>query len=342
MSIYRHKKKLEEVNWQAAVQANNDVALYAGELSSHFLTGVFKSLFYLEQSCELSEPELFDINTLSERLETRRMTASHWLNFPLALANEDLLARRFVAEQEYEFVLLLDLSRSMTGSWFMNLNDGTWRQDPCYRMKYTAYALLNSAFLEDFSCRVIFIDQGSLQEWSSKGDDTFAFTILERIDEHILDRSNKPEPLWLWESALQELADCSNQLLVGVITDFLDPIQGHIDIDLFLSLIIQLKYAKRLIALQINNQRDLSLALGGQGASTHDLHYGESGATKGLGANALQDKRFQFKTWLGGHEDGTGRLPEFMAQERIPHQRFFSGEDINEQFEKLAYLIIQE
>jgi hypothetical protein len=303
---------------------------------------VFMSLFYLEQSCELSEPELFDLDTLPERLETRRMTSSHWLYFSQALANEELLARRFVAEQEYEFVLLLDLSRSLTGAWLESLIAGTWQQDPCYRLKYSAYALLTSAFREGFNCRVIFMDQGNTQEWSAKGDETFAFAILERIDEHIQERSDKPEHLWLWETTLQELAESPNQLLVGIVSDFLDPVQGHIDTDLFLSLITQLRYAKRLTVLQINHLRDISLALGGQGASAHDLNYGESGSPKGLGANALQTRRLLLQDWLGGPEKGTGRLPEFMAQERIPHQRFLSGEDINEQFEELAHLITQE
>lgn len=333
--------RLEQANWQAATHANNEIALYAGELSHHFLAGNFASLFHVERSCELAEPELFDLVTAPDRLETRRMGAAHWLHFTEFLLNEELLARRFVAEQEYEFVLVLDVSRSLTEGWFEALDAGAWGQHPCYRLKYLAYALLMSAFREGFKCRVVLWDQGTTQEWEAKDDETFAFAVLERMDEHLAERPPEPESLWPWEPTLLRLIENPGQLLVAVVSDFLDPVQGHVDEDLFVSLMAQLRYSKRLAVLQVNHRRDVTLALGAEGASLHDLHYGEDGDLRGLGASALQSRRTALRDWLGGWEAGTGRWADLLAQERIPHQRFLRGDDINERFEELAHLIMQ-
>ena len=335
-------KQAHEANWRTAMMANNDVALYAGELSRHFLAGTFMSLFHVERACELSNPEVFDIDMSPDRLETRRMSAVHWLHFSSFLLNEELLARRAVSEQEYEFVLLLDVSRSVTRGWFDALTNATWQHHPCYRLKYVAYALLMSAFEEGFKCRVLFLDQDGTFEWVAKDDETFAFAILERIDEHIRDRPRDIEPLWPWEATLQDLAESPNQLLVALVSDFLDPVHEHIERDVFVSLIVQLHLAKRLAVLQINHLRDVTLSLGGEGDSEYDLHYGEDGERRALGVEALQAHRIYLRDWLGELEEDNGEFASRLAESRIPHQRFLHGDDINQRFEELAHLIAQE
>jgi hypothetical protein len=333
---------MQDANWRTAVRANQEIALYAGEFSHHFLTGTFLSLFHVERSCELAEPELFSVDTAPSRLETRRMSAAHWLYFTQSLLNEELLARRSVAEQEYEFVLVLDVSRSLTAGWFDALARGVWEQHPCYRLKYLAYALLVSAFREGFKCRVVVFDQGGTQQWEAKDDETFAFAVLERIDELILERRAAHERLWPWEATLQDLIDTPNQLLACVVSDFLDPVQGHVDEEEFLSLFTELRYANRLVLLQVNHRRDVTLSVGGEGLSTNELHYGEDGDHRGLSAAAIQEHRLASQDWLGALEEGTGRLGQRLAEERIPHQRFLHGGDINQRFEDLAYFILQE
>ncbi len=342
MTRIEHPQRLQDANWQTAVRANNQIALYAGELSNHFLSGTFLSLFHVERSCELAEPELFTVDAAPNRLETRRMTAAHWLYFAQSLLNEELLASRSVAEQEYEFVLIIDTSRSLTAGWFDALANGTWEQDPCYRLKYLSYALLVSAFREGFKCRIVLFDQGGTQQWETKDDPTFAFAVLERIDELILERRTPPEHLWPWEAALRELIDRPNQLLACVVSDFLDPVQGHVEQEPFVSLLTELRYANRLLVLQVNHRRDLMLSVGGEGLSTFDLHYGEDGDHRGLSAAAIQQRRLTLRNWLGSLEAGAGQFGQRMAEERIPYQRFLSGTHVNQRFEELAYLILQE
>jgi hypothetical protein len=333
---------MQDANWRTAVRANQEIALYAGEFSHHFLTGTFLSLFHVERSCELAEPELFSVDTAPNRLETRRMSAAHWLYFTQSLLNEELLARRSVAEQEYEFVLILDVSRSLTAGWFDALAHGSWEQHPCYRLKYLAYALLVSAFREGFKCRVVVFDQGGARQWEAKDDETFAFAVLERIDELILERGAASDRLWPWEATLQDLIDTPNQLLACVVSDFLDAVQGHVDQEEFLSLFTELRYANRLVVLQVNHRRDVTLSVGGEGLSTNELHYGEDGDHRGLSAAAIQEYRLASQEWLGGLEEGTGRFGQRLAEERIPLQRFLQGNDIDQRFEELAYLILQE
>lgn len=138
------------------------------------------------------------------------------------------------------------------------------------------------------------------------------------------------------------MIDTPNQLLACVVSDFLDAVQGHVDQEEFLSLFTELRYANRLVVLQVNHRRDVTLSVGGEGLSTNELHYGEDGDHRGLSAAAIQEYRLASQEWLGGLEEGTGRFGQRLAEERIPLQRFLQGNDIDQRFEELAYLILQE
>jgi len=332
-----------EANREAANQANNEVALYAGEFAQHFMAGSFSSSQYVERSSEIAEPGPFDIGTEPDRLETRRMSARHWLRFDLSLLNQELLARRYVRELEYEFVLVLDISRSLTEGWFDALSAGRWRDHSAFCVKYLAYALLNSAMLEGFACRVVFMDQGRVEVRTAREDESFAFAVLEIMDELVADRDQEREPVWMWENVLRELAVSSEQMLVAVISDFLDPVQGHgIDEDLMLGSLSRLRFNKRLMVLQVNNERDVQDDHLVQ-RSPYELAYGESGDRRERGERWVVAQRARLCDWLGRsrQERQPGRLEERLTAERVPFQKFLSVEDVNRRLEALTFGVAQ-
>lgn len=355
MSRVPDARKLE-ANRTAASEANNEVALYAGEFAQHFMAGSFSSMMYVERSSEVAEPGLFDLSTEPARLESRRMSARHWLQFDFALLNDELLARRYVRELEYEFVLVLDISRSLTEGWFEAVDEGAeqWKKHTCYRLKYLAYALLNSALREGFACRVVFLDQGQSHVRTAREDESFPFAVIELMDELIAERPKPPEELeqiWMWDSVLRELAQSSDQMLVAVISDFLDPVQGQgIDEPAMLAALSRLRYTKRLMVLQVNNERDVQDAH----PVTHSLrafNYEESGDKRGRGEKWVIEARGRLCDWLGRLDvlierqgEYPGRLEARLTAERVPYQKFWRTndvQDINARLESLAYGVLQ-
>ena len=332
--------QLLEANRDAAQRANDEIALYAGEFSQHFMAGCFSSMLYVERSSEVAEPGLFDPSTEPSRLETRRRSPRHWMNFDLALLNEDLLARRYIRELEYEFVLVLDISRSMTNGWLEAVRDGKARAHVCFLIKYIAYALLSSALSEGFACRVVFLDQGSVLVKTAREDETFPFAVIAQIDELIAERPNPPEPLWLWDSVLRDLAVSSDQMLVAVVSDFLDPLLNHgMDESAMLGALSRLRFSKRLMALQVNNMVDIQHA-NPVTRSLFDMHYGESGSRRGLSDHEVVRERMRYCAWLG-QENAPGLLEERMSAERVPFQKFFRSDDMNQRLETLTNGVLQ-
>ena len=333
--------QLLEANRAALRTANDEIALYAGELAHHFLAGCFPTMMYVERSSEVAEPGPFDLSMEPERLETRRMTARHWQRFELALVSGDLLARRYVQELEYEFVLALDISRSFTGSWLESVAAGEWREDVCFRLKYLACALLNSAVAQNFACRVIFVDQGRTSEVWAREDESIAHAVLEQLDELIALRQSVPERLWLLEGVLQELAASSANLLVAVVSDFLDPVQDHGgNEELMLSVLSRLRHSKRLMVLQVNRERDLCqsrLRSESQAAMT----YGEESGRRKFSPAETAERRARYCRWLGGPDGSAGRLETYLATENVPFQKFFKSDDMNARLEELACAVLQ-
>lgn len=339
-----------EANRDAARQANSEVALYAGEFSQHFMAGSFSSMMHVERSSEVAEPGLFDQSTEPARLETRRMSVRHWQEFSLSLINDELLARRYVRELDYEFVLVLDISRSLTAGWGGAVAEGhaSWVRHTAFRIKYLAYALLNSALQEGFACRVIFVDQGRVQTRTAREDESFPFAVIELVDELVKDRPGSPEPYWMWESVLRELAQAPEQMLVAVVSDFLDACHGHgIDETVMLASLSRLRHSKRLMVLQVNNEQDVQDAHPVT-RSLREFNYGESGDDRGRGEKWVIAARSRLCDWLGRvgirgdeMEEYPGRLEERLAAERVPYQKFLRSNDLNERLETLSYGVLQ-
>ncbi len=333
--------QLLEANRAALRLANDEIALYAGELANHFLAGCFPTMMYVERSSEIAEPGPFDLGMEPERLETRRMTARHWRRFDLALINGDLLARRYVRELEYEFVLVLDVSRSLTGGWLASVAAGRWRAQVCYRLKYLACALLNSAVAQDFACRVIFVDQGRTSELAARDDEALSFAVLEQVDELIALRTDPPEQLWMMDGVLRELAESPANLLVAVVSDFLDPAQDHGgNEELMLSALSRLRHGKRLMVLQVNQERDLNQSRL-HPESPADLTGREEISRRKFSLVETAERRARYCRWLGGGNGAAGRLETHLATENVPYQKFFRPDDINARLEELACAVLQ-
>lgn len=333
--------KLRQINRTALQLANDEIALYAGDLSDQFLAGCFPRMMYIERSLELAEPAAFDLSMEADRLETRRMSAQDWLRFDLSLANGNLLARRYIQELDYEFVLVLDISRSMTDGWLTEVVSGTWRQHLCYRLKYLACALLHSAIAQNFACRVVFVDQHQRHEIAASDDASLPFAVLEFIDELIITRPDMSENYWALGDALRELADKPIDLLVAVLSDFLDPPQDHGgDEELMLSALSRLRQTKRLIVLQINRERDLRQSRL-RPESLSELTYREEEGSQKFSLPETAERRARYCRWLGGTNGVAGRLETHLAMENVPFQKIFSSDDINARLEELAGAVLQ-
>src|SRR5258706_1852397 len=111
-------------NQRISNEVNAAIALHAGEISRNLLSGAFYSLFHVERESEIAEPTVFTSDSDPAGLETRRMDYLHFRHLPLFLSNEELLQRRFTAYTDYEFVLIVDVTRSLTQGWLSALDAG--------------------------------------------------------------------------------------------------------------------------------------------------------------------------------------------------------------------------
>jgi hypothetical protein len=330
-------------NEQLAQQVNDQIALSAGEISRNLLTGSFRSLFRVERALEAAESDVFDLDTDPDRLDVQRMDPAQWLYFPYFLIGQDLPARRYAAYNEYDFVLVLDVSRSMTSG---SGEPKTWMRHTFYRLKFLAYSLLLSAGREGYKCRLILYDQGTPISWESQDDEGFAYAVLELLDARVLYQSPAAaEPVWPWQEVLDELVSSPHPMMVAIASDFLDPVQGHCDEAVFLSYLAELRFCHRLVVLRVNELRDLTLPIGGEKFSLRDLHYGEDGDPKRLSVKEHQQNRQRFQEWLGEVEAegvGPGRLASVLAAYGIHHQLFVAGQTVGQELEDLTMAILED
>jgi hypothetical protein len=100
-------------NRRVLEEANRLLFQRARELLSQELRGArFRSAVQAEEGIEVAGLEPYNIQEPGERIDFTRLGVP-WQLVPLALLNEQMLARRFEPTVENEFVLVLDVSRSM-------------------------------------------------------------------------------------------------------------------------------------------------------------------------------------------------------------------------------------
>ena len=228
------RKTADRVNREVLRAINADVTLRAQRLSTSLLAGLFRAVFLVEQSYEYAEPEVFTMDDEAERIDWSRLDAFQLRNLSLAIANEEVTARRFQEFSEYDFILILDCSRSMMLGWWDTygspfVDEETKTSLPrllstkLYLMKYVATAFLHAAAENGFRSLVKIFGGNVVKSVTSAEEPHLRETILEYIDNHFikLASSQAPEEPRLIQS-LREVLQHRHRCIVLCISDFLD------------------------------------------------------------------------------------------------------------------------
>ena len=331
------------IHAELAESANHAISLDAGEISQNLLTGAFRSLFRIEKEAEVTEPGVFQIDSAPANLDVKSMDLAHWRYFALSLLQENLRERRYASFNEYEFCLVLDVSRSISQGWETALQDRAglpWRQHVLYTAKYLVYAFLRSALHGGYRCHVTLVDQGYQETLHLQDDENQVFAVLDFIDTYIDARSRAievPDDAPPWASVLGGLAERANPMLVAVISDFLDPLVHGTGEDELFALLGQLRYQHRLLVFQVNREEDINWPLGGM-PTERELYHEEAGGRISLNPYEFQRLRAQMRDWLGGTgaEEEQGRFSQRMREMAITYRRCIAGESIRERIESLV------
>ncbi len=227
------KTTVREVNRNILRAINADVALRARRLSNSLLAGLFRAVFLVEQSYEYAEPEVFTMDDEASRIDWSRLDAFQLSNLSLAIANEEVTARRFQEFSEYDFVLVLDASRSMMLGWWsvygsphaekgvLDLRSLT--ETKLYLLKYVATAFLHAARQNGFRSAVKIFGANRVKTVTSAEEPHLDETILEYLDNHFVKmaKNDIPEEPRLVQS-LREVLQHRHRCVVLCISDFLD------------------------------------------------------------------------------------------------------------------------
>jgi hypothetical protein len=171
----------------------------------------FRSAVQAEEGVEVAGLDVYDLEAPPEQMDLSRL-AVPWALLPLALVNQDVLARRYEATVENEFIAVLDLSRSMRyplrrlyAGQPLDHNDfadplqGVLTAKPSL-LKVTAGALLRVAAASGFRTRVVTFggrgirDSGPLRRADPAAlfeeiDQAFAaVTAAPTVEPHLYDR----------------------------------------------------------------------------------------------------------------------------------------------------------
>ena len=272
---------IHQISREILHRVNGEIFEAANLLSTAMLTGLFRALFRVERATEVSEVDIFAASDDPALLMERRMSAAHWRHFPLYLANEDLLVKRFNVFTEYDFIFVADLTPSMGYRWrdaylgqtglsenpdflpaALESEAHHYSSTKLYLLKYLTFAFLLSAVRFGFRTRALFFTGDETTTLAGINEE-IAFHALQHVDLHFLD----PAPdIWEasrpaaspYEAVLQSLLETRHESVVVFLSDFLDLAHGRGDVDQLLPMFTELKYRHRLAVLQVNDPREVN------------------------------------------------------------------------------------
>jgi hypothetical protein len=270
----QRNKILTEINKDIIRAINREVSLKAKKFSDQLLSSVFRAIFRVEQALEFAEPEVFQLEHDPERIAWSRLDSYKLRNLSIAIANEEVCANRYQTFTEYDFVVLVDVSRSMMLDWWAIYdapNAGSVPQaklfkSKLYFLKYILLSFLHAAQKNKFNCWVKFFGRNRVVTYSSRDDSHLEESILSHIDLHFksLAKSDKGETPMLPE-ALQEVLDHKKRCIVLLISDFMDGARlfdnkglGHAKLGLpdFVPYLAEIAYRHKMLVFRINDARE--------------------------------------------------------------------------------------
>ncbi len=271
-----------QINREILHRVNGEIFEAANLLSTTLLTGLFRALFRVERSTEVSSLDVFSAADDPALMMDRKMSPLHWRHFPVFLANEDILVKRFSIFTEFDFIFVADLTPSMGYRWRdaylgqdglsdnpdflptrLDQADAPFSSTKLYILKYLTFAFLLSAVRFGFRSRFDFFTAAGQESLTGQNEE-LAFHALQAIDRHFAD-DRDPE-IWEagqrraspYEAALHHLLETRHQSVIVLASDFLDFAHGRAAPDALLPLFAELRYRHRLAVLQINDPREVN------------------------------------------------------------------------------------
>lgn len=289
------KQVRKKVNVEILRIANEEVSLRATKFANTMLASNFRSIFRIHQSSEFSEPEVYQLGDDPHRILWSRLSTYHARNFATSMANEDILAKRYQLISEYEFVALVDVSRSMMVKWWsiygskLAENEKPRQvEDLCsskvFLLKYILVSFLVAARTNGFISRVILFGGGkSPTTLSSREEPELEKTVLTYIDDHfdeLASPPNKPEDVSL-PAVLKEQIEYQRRRIILCLSDFTDGIihcrekkkEPRLKLRDIAPYFTELAYKYRLLVVRINDQREVKLLSGLPGERIADTPY---------------------------------------------------------------------
>jgi len=313
---YLTKKIPDRIYKEILSDINEDIIFKAYKLANCFLSGAFRSIFRLPQSYESAEPEVYQPGDSPERILWSRINSYQAKNLALSISQNEILAKRFYKESEYELVLLIDVSRSMMLKWWKiyesNLVKGKigtnynniilpyLKNSKIYTLKLLTTSFLIAAKQNNFISKIImFGGQGSPVEFSTQNELELEKTIIRQIDNHFfkLAVNNLNEPVRL-PSVLKEQCNYYKKRIIMCISDFLDGIihigskEPRMNINDIIQYIAELSYRYRFLIIRINDFREIM--------HDHDSHPEELFADKPyIDVEEYPEKAIKFAIYPG-------------------------------------------
>jgi hypothetical protein len=271
--VIQQNEIIAEINKDIIRAVNREVSLKAKKFSDQLLSSVFRTIFRVERALEFAEPEVFQLEHDPERIAWSRLDSYKLGNLPVAIANEEVCANRYQTFTEYDFIALVDVSRSMMLNWwpiYGATNTGSVSSpraklftSKLYFMKYILLSFLHAAQKNKFNRWVKFFGRNRLVTYSSRDDSQLEESVLNHIDMHFgaLAQSSEGESPMLPE-VLREVLEHKKRCIVLCISDFMDGVRllgkrglGHAKLALsdFVPYLAEIAYRHKMLVFRIND-----------------------------------------------------------------------------------------
>ena len=221
------------INREAIRRANEEILLKAVNFSNTMLASNFRSIFKVHQSSEFAEPEVYQFHDDPGTILFSRVDSYRAKHFGVSIANEDISAKRYQLISEYEFVALVDVSRSMMLRWWKaygsQLAEREYldlRESKLFLLKYIVVSFLAAAKKNGFTSQAILFGGGVPKTTiTSREEPELEKTALIYIDKHFMDLagSDRNEEVSL-PAVLKEQLEYQRRRIILILSDFDDVI----------------------------------------------------------------------------------------------------------------------
>jgi len=262
---------------------NEDILSKASLISNNIISGAFRSIFRIQQASEFAEPEVYHSGDSPDNIMWSRLTTYQAKNLAHSFAQEEILAKRYQKESEYEFLIIADISRSMMlRCWdFYNspyikrhlLFDcdedyvAFYKYSKIYTLKIIISAFLFAARVNNYFSKVIlFGGHNPPMEFTSRSEAEIEKTLLQSIDDHFYEMAKNvtPEDAVL-PDILRDQCSYYRKRIILILSDFTDGIHyineksksSRIQLDEIIPYIAELGNRYRVQVIRINDEWEI-------------------------------------------------------------------------------------